>query len=435
MTRILIRAGKNPFTPLGAYETFDRNAIGNNNGNLLFSSAVHKLLSADGVEVEAHGLSFNAGQAESVSDNFDTFVLPLANAFRESFEGSLKALTAFIDKLTIPTVMLSGGAQSGPDGTFSNLARIEGTVIKFCRAVLKRSSHITVRGEQTAEYIRSLGFSDVLVIGCPSMTFNGPGHMVRAVEPKSQYRLAYNIESSKDIMGDLIEKVEAQHDATYFPQDMATFEMMLWGVEKYNAARDDRLPLRSSHPQFADNKAEFMLDPHVWMSRMRDMDLSFGPRIHGNVVSLLAGTPSVVFAHDSRTQELSDYHEIPHFRLSEISSVVSLEQVIERADYKNFNAHHTQRFDKVVDFLKDNGISTIYDDGQESARAEYERRISSVKFPEPQGTEWAHMSQNEASRLRMQRSAEVRLSKLQRENTILKRAASAQVAALRTLAG
>ena len=267
------------------------------------------------------------------------------------------------------------------------------------------------------------------------MTFNGPGHIVREVESKSQYRIAYNIESSKDIMGSLVEKVEAQHDATYFPQDMATFEMMLWGVEKYNAARDNRLPLRRDHNQFVKNKAEFMLDPHTWMQRMGQMDLSFGPRIHGNVVSLLAGTPAVVFAHDSRTQELSEYHEIPHFKLNEISSVVSLEQVIERTDYTKFNAHHTQRFDKVVDFLHGNGIATIYDAGQESARAEYESRINSVQFPEPQGTEWAGMSPNEIARLRKQRSAEVRLLKLQRENSALKKAASAQVAAWRTYTG
>ena len=435
MTRILIRAGKNPFNPLSAYDTFDRNTIGNNNGNLLFSSAVHKLLSAEGVQVEAHGLSFNPKQAPEVSQEFDVFVLPLANAFRVGFENSLKALTAFIEKLDIPTVMLSGGAQSGPDGTFSNLDRIEETVKRFCRAVLRRSSHITVRGEQSANYIRSLGFNDVLVLGCPSMTLNGPGHSVRAVETKSRYRLGYNIESSKDIMGALIEKIEAQHDSTYFPQDIGTFEMMLWGVEKYSAARDDRLPLRMKHHQFVDNKAEFMLDPHVWIRRMRDMDLNFGPRIHGNVVSILAGTPSVVFAHDSRTQELSEYHDIPHFKPNEISGVDSLNQVIERADFTKFNSGHAVRFDKVLNFLHVNNLKSIYDIGQESARADYESRLNAVKFPSPQNTEWASMKPNEITRLQKQRSLEIRLEILQRENTSLKKLASSQASLWRTLAG
>lgn len=109
VTRILMRAGKSPFSSLAPYKTFDENVIGNNNGNLLFSSAAHKLLSADDVEVKAHGFNFSAAQAPKVSSEFDKFVLPLANAFRVGFEPQLKRITQFIEKLDIPTVMLSGG--------------------------------------------------------------------------------------------------------------------------------------------------------------------------------------------------------------------------------------------------------------------------------------------------------------------------------------
>lgn len=434
MTRILIRAGKSPFAVLDSYETFDRNVIGNNNGNLLFSSAAHKLLAAEGVTVKAHGFNFSAAQAPRASAEFDHFVLPLANAFRVGFEPQLKRITQFVEKLSIPTVMLSGGAQSGADGTFNNLRPIEGSVKAFCKAVLRNSSHITVRGEKTAEYIRSLGFNDVMVIGCPSMTMNGPGHTVRDVEQKDVYDIAYNIESSKDLMGELVASVETAHAATYFPQDMGTFELMLWGLEKHKAGRDDRLPLRMEHAQFTRNMAEFHLDPFTWINRMRDFDLSFGPRIHGNVIPILAGTPSVVFAHDSRTQELSEYHEVPHFTPEEVESVTSLDQVIERADFAKFNAGHTSRFNKVTEFLNENGLKTIYDAGQENARKKYEARLAGLLFPEPQKSEWAGMSAGELSRLRKQRSSEISMMKLKAENAALKKSLSAQHAALRPVA-
>lgn len=433
MTRILIRAGKTPFTPLSAYDTFDRNVIGNNNGNLLFSSAAHKLLAADGVTVKAHGFNFSAAQAPKVSDEFDKFVLPLANAFRVGFEPQLKNITSFINNLTIPTVMLSGGAQSGPDGTFDNLKPIESSVKAFCKAVLKTSSHITVRGEKTAEYVRGLGFKDVIVIGCPSMTMNGPGHRVEKLLSKDSYRIAYNIESSKDLMGSLVEHVEREHEATYFPQDIGTMEQMLWGTEKFKSSRDLRLPLRMSHDQFNTNRAEFHLDPYVWINRMRDFDISFGPRIHGNVIPILAGTPSVVFAHDSRTQELSEYHEVPHFTPEEVNQVESLDEVIERADFTKFNAGHAARFDKVRSFLNENGIDTIYDAGQEKARAKYETYIANIDFPEALGTEWAGMTSGEISRLRKQRANELTLSKLRTENASLKKVLARQAVAMQPL--
>ncbi|MGP5727246.1 polysaccharide pyruvyl transferase family protein [Arthrobacter rhombi] len=433
MSRILIRAGKSPFSPIEAYETFDRNLIGNNNGNLLFSSAAHKMLAADGVAVKAHGFNFSAAQAPKASSEFDHFVLPLANAFRVGFEPQLNRITQFIEKLTIPTVMLSGGAQSGPDGTFDNLKPIEGSVKAFCKAVLKTSSHITVRGEKTANYIRGLGFTDVMVIGCPSITMNGPGHTVESVRNLSRFNIAYNIESSKDLMGELVDEVEKRHDAIYFPQDMGSFEMMLWGSEQHKAGRDPRLPLRMDHDQFTTNKAEFHLDPYTWINRMRDFDLSFGPRIHGNVIPILAGIPSVVFAHDSRTKELSEYHEIPHFTPDEVNGVTSLSQVIERADFTKFNAGHTARFNKVTEFLNNNGIKTIYDAGQENARNKYEARLAGIKLPDPQKSEWAGMSPGELARLRKQRAVERSMAKLTTENAALKKVLKKQAVALKPL--
>ncbi|MFJ2619680.1 polysaccharide pyruvyl transferase family protein [Glutamicibacter sp. NPDC087344] len=432
MTRILIRAGKSPFDAYSAHETFDTNLIGSNNGNLIFASATHKLLSAEGVSIGTRMFGWSEALAAKASDEYDMFVLPLANAFRPTFEGQLKKITQFIDKLTIPTVMLSGGAQSH-NGSFDHLKPMEPTIKAFCKAVLRKSSHITVRGERSAEYIRSLGFTDVMVIGCPSLTTNGPGHTVPQLAEKDSYRIAYNIETSKDLLGELISEVERNHDATYFPQDLATMEMMLWGLDKQKPKRDQRLPLYSSHNQFASDKAEFFLDASTWIRRMKDFDFSFGPRIHGNIVPILAGTPSVVFAHDSRTQELVEYHEIPHFKPSEVKNVKSLDEVVERADFTKFNAGHSARVNKVKWFLNENGIKTIFDEGEEKARASYEASLTEVALPPAQGTDWASMSVNERYRLSHQRTQAIEVRKLKAENQKLRDALSKASSSLATV--
>jgi hypothetical protein len=403
MKRVLIRAGKSPYVPFSGYETLERNVIGGNNGNLVFASAAHKLLAARGVEVKAHGYVFSAKHAPKINEEFDAVVLPLANAFRPSFESQLRSMTEFINNVDLPVIMLGGGAQSGEDGTFAHLRPMEQTIRAFVRAVLKRSSHITVRGEKTAQYLRSLGFNDILVIGCPSMTTNGRDHVVRPLRQHDSYKVAFNIETSKDLMGDLVSNIQRHHDADYFAQDRSTLEMMLWGVDKYPRTRDERLPLRSGHSQFQKNKAKYMLDARTWISALSDYDISVGPRAHGNIAAILAGTPAVIVAHDTRTQELAEYHEIPHFKPGEVYGIKKFEQVLERVDFKSFNLHHADRFDRVVKFLHENGLKTIYDDDEREALTKYEARFTSIDFPPPQRCAWSGMTSDEKERLRMAR--------------------------------
>lgn len=372
------------------------------------------MLSATGNSVSTIYRGFGSQAANRANDEYDVFVLPLANIFRPPMEPALNRISEFVENLTIPTVMLSGGAQSGPDGTFTHLKKMESSVKRFCRAILEKSNSITVRGERTAEYIRGLGFTDVLVIGCPSMTLNGPGHKVGEMVPKDTLKIAYNVDRRKVSLGDLIQAMESVHDATYFPQDIETLEMMLWGVDFRRSSHDYWMPLHIQLPQFVQNNAEFHLDTRTWIHRLKDFDLSLGPRIHGNIAAVLAGTPAVVLAHDTRTLELAEYHEIPHLTPSESLKVKSLDQVTEKANFSGFNDRQTARFDEVIKFLHSNGIRSIYDEGEEGARQLYEHEFASISLPDPQRTEWATLTPKEKTRLRKRRMIEIELKALRK---------------------
>jgi len=49
MSRILIRAGKEPWVPITPETTLAGNVLGTNSGNAVFSTAVFSALAADGV--------------------------------------------------------------------------------------------------------------------------------------------------------------------------------------------------------------------------------------------------------------------------------------------------------------------------------------------------------------------------------------------------
>ena len=52
-------------------------------------------------------------------------------------------------------------------------------------------------------------------------------------------------------------------------------------------------------------------DATSWMESMRNFDFVAGPRFHGVMLAMQAGTPGGVIAHDSRTLEMCETMEIP----------------------------------------------------------------------------------------------------------------------------
>lgn len=386
--RFLMRLGKTPFDVVDAFHTLDRNTLGTNNGNLVYGAAAHKLFSTEGTVVDATHYTMNAAMADRVNEEYDGFILPLANAFRPEFENELLRTAQFLERLKIPFLMLSGGAQLPLDGDPAALRKMEPTVKRFARAVLQGSSRLSVRGELSADYLRSLGFDDVVVIGCPSMTLHGRGHRVEVPETLALGSpVAYNLETKDPFGGDLIQDAERHYRATYLPQEHGTLELMLWATAPYDDA-DLRLPLDASHQQFAAGMAEFYLDAYPWITRLGEMDFSFGARAHGNIAAVLGGTPSVMLAHDSRTLELARYHGIPCVVRGEGTMPDTVQDLYALADYDEFNRGHGERFDRLSDFIHENGFEHIYDTGQEAARAEYEARIAAVHFPPPVRPTW-----------------------------------------------
>ena len=382
--RILMRLGKSPFRVGCEWETLEKNFIGGNNGNLIFGLAAHKLFSTKGTVIDANHYRIHPKMADQVNDEYDAFVLPLANAFRPSFQTELRNTTAFIEKLKIPFLMLSGGAQLPLSGDATSLEPIRDDVKRFARAVLNHSHALSVRGERTADYLKSLGIHQVEVVGCPSLTFRGPGHQIRVPNSLSaDAKIAYNIETSLDLEIGLFESIEAQYDAVYFPQDRRTLEGMLWGTDPYEG-RPSGLPLSRSHTQFTQGKAEYHLDAFTWIERLRAFDFSVGSRIHGNIAAILAGTPAYLLAHDSRTLELAEFFHIPVRKvIPGKDSGLTIAEVIEDIDYSSFNRNHALRFNAMSDFIVKGGFEHIYEEGNEDDEAEYMKRLYRTEFPEP----------------------------------------------------
>jgi hypothetical protein len=370
-----MRLGKDPFHKLTAWDTYSSDSIGSNNGNLVYGLASHRLLSAENVEIVSSNYRCDTKYAEEVNESFDAFVLPLANIFRVPLSGEMVQLTRFIRKLRIPVMMLSGGAQLPIDGDPSSLDSIKTEVREFLGSILDKSPTIAVRGAISAEYLSSIGFGQVEVVGCPSMTLLEPGsYIVKKLSLPERANVAYNIHPPKNLDATLVDEIESRHNATFFPQSRKVLELMLFGNQQ-DLSGDQRLPIALSHRQYMDSKAEFYLDAFPWIERLKDFDFSVGPRIHGNIVALLAGTPAAVIAHDSRTKELADYHNIPIIKQG---SGQSLLDIYDSISFDSFNSEHKAKVGKICDFVSKQGFNHVFESGQEKHRALYDSALGTT---------------------------------------------------------
>ena len=310
MPRILIRSHKAPFTVADAETTYDKNTIGNNTGNLVFSQSVYRLLSTADAELSTSGLA--KSKPSTVNDTYDHVVIPLANAFRPGYEGTLDALSTLIEQLTVPVTVVGVGAQASIEGNYKNADSVGAATTRFMRAVLDRSPSVGVRGEFTAEFLAELGFGDehVRVIGCPSMFMYGPDFAVhKKVEAlTTDSPIALNISPYVKEMGP-ISQYGAEHfpNMVYMGQNIQTLELLLYGtypMGKKGTMLRSGVPVTLEHPLIRQNRVRFFCDPKAWFAHLATYDFSFGTRIHGNIAALLAGTPALLLAHDSRTLEL-----------------------------------------------------------------------------------------------------------------------------------
>ncbi|MFB8771451.1 polysaccharide pyruvyl transferase family protein [Streptomyces broussonetiae] len=392
MKRILIQAGNDPFSVPTLESTLVRNHIRGNVGNLMYTNAVYKHLYVPGkttVQVDTTPFAeLTVADAARINAECDIFVIPMANAFKKKFVRHLGILADLIKKLKVPVVVIGVGAQATLSYDTEFLAPVNSAVKRFIGAVLDHSASIGVRGEFTKRYLGELGFKDVDVIGCPSVYFRGPDFRMdnpagRALPENARIALSTalrlaNAEHASAINAAILEQYP---DLTYFAQESRDLQTLYWGDTSVVGERHAPMPDLGSHPLLRSADVCVPLEPHSWIDVLKEYDFAVGTRIHGNIAALAAGTPAYVFAHDSRTLELAQYHHIPHKVLSEVPADVDVAKLYAETDYSAFNEHYDEGFQRLLAFLTKNGFENTYDHGD--GGAEYDRKVAATTFTEP----------------------------------------------------
>lgn len=374
MKNILFRSKTTPFDIYDPVTFFEYDKCSSNLGNLLYQHSVYKHLSTENQKLEINNNSVSLKRIDFINQNYDHFVIPLANAFRPSYGKKLERLTNFLKQLKIPVTVVGIGAQTDYTGNFDNLESINSKVKEFVSVVLDKGESIGVRGLLTKEYLEELGFKNgVDVIGCPSM-FTYPENILNmnkerhlSESPKlainlsaagSQAAFSKNLSNFEKIFSYNFNRYE---DICYIPQETRSLELMIFGSNKKNGIEHSMLDSKLAEKIFSEGKIKFFLNSYSWFEYLSQRDFTFGTRLHGCIASLIAGTPAMLFAHDSRTLEIAEYFKIPYINLNLHKQILDSSEIYEMIDIDKMKCQYNLNLKNYASFLRKNGLDTIVD--------------------------------------------------------------------------
>ena len=375
MMKILMRATVDPLTDMTPSKFIIENHTGGNIGNMMFTNSIVKTLMVDDETtidyINTRTAKLDKKYADFVNENYNFFLIPMANAFKKNGHEELPKLANFVRMLNIPCAVLGIGIQRAlVEGKFSEIYAYNAEAKDFISAILEKSPMIGVRGEMTADYLGELGFlpeKDYTVIGCPSMfTFGSKLPELKKTILTPESIVAFNSKIEHENNPDYAFLAEPYKD--FLVKSYREFPNMLYTVQQIDDARmiylDSLMQERKKGKLYDVEKAITFTGVNAWIDYFKEnVDFSFGARIHGSIAAVLGGVPTITAPLDRRVYELADYHNIPMvcFNDEETHADKTLFDLFEKADFESVYRGHEERFNHYLDFLHSIGLETIFD--------------------------------------------------------------------------
>lgn len=378
MKRYLMRGGQSPLDTFSVNKIKKENLVGGNTGNLLYAFGVYRTLMTEDCEIDvdyyaAERNKYNDEQIAEINKKYDAYICPLADAFRDEFASKLLRYAEFFRKLTIPVYVIGMGLRSPLDQgseynyTFDKEAR------EFINAVREKNTILGLRGRITGDYFKYLGYKegvDYMVIGCPSMYTFGRQlphrDNIKFENGKLNKDTVISFNASNKTPNVVVRCLFNQMDR--FPnhylveQNEGEVKLLYYGLKYKPTQKVDRdyFPLDVSHPLIQEDRYRIFINVKTWFDFMKNIDLSIGCKLHGNVAALISGSPAVFIPIDGRMRELIDFHHFATFQYKDINENMSLEEILNSVDLNAVYEHQAENFDNFIKYLDANNLDHIY---------------------------------------------------------------------------
>lgn len=401
MKRILMRSGMTPFDNFNPSKVIGENSIGGNSGNLVYAYSVYRALMTEDTKIDStyYRLDYSEREIEKINEKYDCFVIPLADAFRDSYTNSLRDIARIVRMLKIPTIVVGVGLRAPFEPDLAKGFPFDDAVKEFMDAVLEKSAIVGVRGQITSDYLTGLGYIEGkhhMVIGCPSMYMYGRDLNIRDTKITKDSLVCMNNSaiSPKNVL-DFLDRNSHEFSNLYFvPQRLNELKMEYFGIPNPKDQNKPNYPHNIDHYLYEEDRVRFFINFREWNRFLSKADFSFGARMHGNISSVVSGTPSLIIPKDARMRELSEYHNLTRVVSGDIKKDTNIWDLIEKADFKAPCKNQHKNFDNYRDFLNINGLNNIFINEDNPTDTPFDKKIEEAKL-QPAVTTYNSCSRDE----------------------------------------
>ncbi|KAA8605390.1 hypothetical protein AL036_19245 [Salipiger aestuarii] len=352
---------------------------GMNLGNFVFRQALWNILG------DLHAFRpVTGGEYRRIieTDPVERLIISCANWLGQTAqdEAHNRGRAEIIEKCQGPVTAFGLGAQAplAKDGQ-PTIVRLGPETSRLAKIISERSASISVRDELTAATLEKAGVTNVTVTGCPSNFLNPDPDLGVQLTRRAEKGMA-ELNGWEDVRlaiseangghgatGAVLEhqmRLLAETPAFYVVQTPQLIEFVL-------GARTNIPTLYRQHNPFGDTlhkltrtlkaKVLHFADVEAWMDFSRTCDMSIGMRIHGTMVPLQSGTPSILVGHDSRTSGLAETMGVPWIEPETYLEVMAkgpkaaLSLFIERN--AAFDSRRKELAGTMLDFVVKNGLT------------------------------------------------------------------------------
>ena len=314
---------------------------GYNLGNFVFRHALHSIL-ADFADFQpVVGEEFRALVAGG--EKVEHLLVSCANWLGQTAQDEQFNLgrATMIESVDGPVTAFGLGVQA-KEMLHDGVARLGPNTIRLARALSERCQQLSVRDELTRRTLEASGVQNAVVTGCPSGFINGDADLGAQLAARAE-SLRSTLKTWDEVRNAISEvtgghgnsgkvlsrqmRMLAETPAFYVIQTPLLLPFILG--DRSNIPQDYRShnPFMTQPGRLTNTlkaKSLHFTDVDSWMDFSRSCDMSLGMRIHGTIVPLQAGTPSILVAHDSRTVGLADAMCVPWISPEEFLSMVEV---------------------------------------------------------------------------------------------------------------
>jgi hypothetical protein len=280
-----------------------------------------------------------------------------------------------LKRLKIPVIAWGIGAQAPVKGKIE-LSEETKSVL---RMMADSTTSIGVRGAYSAQVLWDIGIRNVRIVGCPTaFRRNNPDLNIQLPsldkirtagitlrrEVSSTY--AQDIKQYLTFHRELVKELAARFDVVLMAQGEVEEKKMVFGTPEQKEEAFAALKANKTVKDwYLDETMEKLHRERLFYSDVvadyenlvQQKDLVLGYRLHGNLMALANGVPSIYFTYDSRTVEFAETYQIPSFDVFS-GKKFRLEDYWDQSLFDKFNRayHHTYR--EMRQFLVENGADT-----------------------------------------------------------------------------